>query len=120
MAIYTYITEIDFARWDKVSDKELNELIQEARQVTGIHFLVREHSGIIKRLVHANIYYVHYSLFIPDKNERGTMEARYINFAPHPQSLSSINTLVEKHTLMNYLMGIISGYQYCKHTTINQ
>jgi len=107
MAICTYLHDYEFSDFQKVEDKELNELFQEVRELIPDTFFVQQHKVISKKWLKKPTTTVYYSLY----KLLSKPEVQEINFFVD-NSDSSINTVITKGMLMAYFFGVISGHRY--------
>lgn len=102
MGVYTYINDQDIERWSRVEDAELNELLQEVRQINP-SILIASFAHFIKKHWYSKAKPVTlYSLRV-----NNGYEAQIINF--HQEHEWSINTTVPKSYIMAYLFGYLNG-----------
>jgi len=94
MGMYTWLDENEFEKYKTLSDKDLNELLQEVRQIMP-DIYVQEKNIIIKRLIRSNKIITQYNVY---HRSVGT-EVRCLN----------LNFSSNSH-LFNYLCGLINGY----------
>lgn len=106
MGCYTYFTSTDLSNFSKVSDEEINEMLQEIRSFfPQIYIKEREHIkyGFFKET--RRFLYTVYFTSKPDG-----LDARIVKFyTDHESSLSGLGDRT-KPQIMNYLNGIITGY----------
>ena len=107
MACCTYLGDYEFNKFKSVSDKELNELFQEVRNIDDKYFL-EEREFEIKKRFKKPTKEVRYTLY---KQLRNDCEVQVINFAG---GKSSINGLVDKSYIMTLFYGIINGFNIKK------
>lgn len=113
MAICTYLRQDEFEKYTKVTDTDINELLQEVRRDITSKILIQERVFIKKRVFRKDLpttlYAVYYDL--------GNPEVQMINFCGNTEGF---NTYILKSTLINYLLGIIAGYKYGIEKNNNQ
>lgn len=100
--MYTWLSDSEFELYSKVSNKELNEVFQEVREVMpGIFISERTETNkrLFKKLETKTFYSVYHL--------SGKPEVRCIN----------LNFTSESH-VFNYLCGLINGYHAKKSITI--
>lgn len=98
MGMYTWLNEYEFDLYSKVSDKELNEVFQEVRELMPLIYISeRTHteSGLFKKTKVLTSYTIYHRT-----NGRYT-EVRVMN----------INTS-NKAYVFNYLCGLLNGYNF--------
>ena len=104
MGIYTYITDHDIERWSTVDDKEVNELLYDARKIAPELLISTAElplkRGWFKKPKTITLYTIHVS--------DGHFQARILNF-PSDVSKSSINTYLTKSQTMIYLYGFLNA-----------
>lgn len=113
MGIYTYFSDNDQERYAKVSDKELDDVLQEVRRNFANEYYIKEFITYRKRFLRKSIRVVKYELFHTDNG----FDARVINFAQNHDW--SINTYVDKSYILSYLFGLLSGRAYVYHKYSN-
>lgn len=107
--ICTYLTESEFERWTKVSDKELDEIFQEVRTIFGNNYFISERKYTTKRWFRKPVEKTLYSLYVITHKP----EVQEINFCQEWEY--SINTSVPRSYMITYLLGMLAGH----HKTIN-
>jgi len=109
MGMYTWLDECQQQAYSKVSDKELNELFQEVREVMP-HVFISENIYVRKPLFGKKETIVNYSVYhLSDKQLTSFSEFRFMNL-----NFSS-NAL-----LFNYLCGLLNGYRYNEYKKLSQ
>ena len=107
MPWYTYLNKEDIERWSFTDDHELNDLFQEAKKlnpallISSTSFWLK--MGLFKKKKLVTLYSIRYN--------EGRDQCRIVNFAPIDKSYV-LNEYVDKASVMNYLFGFITGYQY--------
>lgn len=102
MPVTTYLSHQERESWKQVKDKELNELLQEMRQIDK-GWLIETRLFVNKRFFKTETF-ERYSLYC----DFG-IEAQIINFPPNTSEASSINTVVSRDMIMSYLLGYLAG-----------
>lgn len=98
MGIYAWLSEYDFERYSKVSDSELDKILQEARSLIPKVY-VGESIHLEPRLFRKPKRVVTYQIY-SKTSAYGDMEARVLNIA-----------CSNKDYVANYLFGLINGYR---------
>lgn len=115
MGMYTYLTIGEVEVYQRVQDKDLNEIFQEVRALIP-NILIQERLVITKRLFRKPVEsytYTIYNLSVDDMDEvksciDSIYEVRVLN----------IKT-TEMHYVANYLFGLFNGYRSCVCDNIN-
>lgn len=102
MVSYYYENELEAAK--QVSDKDLNELLQEVREISPNLYL-QEHKRTIKKWFKKPQEQTSYTLL----NHVGGLECQIINFAQEHDW--SINGTVAKSYIYTYFYGFLGGYK---------
>jgi hypothetical protein len=110
MPICTYITDSEKEQWTSVSDKEINRLLQEVRQIDP-KCLIQERECTIKRMFRRPKTLRLYTVY----NYVSYGEAQIINFCQ--EHTWSLNTAVSRSYVITYLYGILSGIHVATHKT---
>jgi len=107
--ICIYCTAEELAETMTVKDEELNDLYQKVLTATGglvrVKSIVVTNRSFFRCKVTTKTYYSVYLM-----NSLTDMEVQLGNF--YCNSGSSINTIVNKDTMCNYLMGILHGFSF--------
>lgn len=106
--ITTFLTQSEIEAYTSVEDRELNELLQYARRATDNCILIEVvRSVVTRRLFRANTVEKFYTVYWTNKGQ--DREVTITNFYGGD---CSINTSVPKDTVLNYLMGLLTGVEY--------
>ena len=105
MPITTYIDEHERKKLESVNDSEINELFQKVRQKFDNQYFLEEREFIILRFLRKPKKEIRYILYF----SISWLEVQIINFA---SPKSSICTLVDKSTILNYFCGLLNGFDY--------
>lgn len=97
MSIYTWLSDSEFELYTKVSDKVLNEVFQEVREVMPDVF-ISERTVVERRIFRKNKMKTFYSIYTISKKP----EVRCLN----------LNTSNSDY-VFNYLCGLLNGFN-CK------
>lgn len=111
MAICTYLNQNEIEEWRKVSDEDVNELLQDVNKETGNKYFLKA-VNIVKRRGWFT------SWFLSPVKE--TFYTIYIDFGHLPEVQvmnfympggSSINTSIPKAGIIAYFLGVLAGLQ---------
>jgi hypothetical protein len=105
MPMFTYISDHNRKDWTSVKDNDINELLQEVREKFDNNHLVQEREFTTKKWLRKPVTTTLYDVYYG----KG-MEVQCINFCS--DSESSINPMVSKAHLANFLMGMLNGFDY--------
>jgi len=99
------LSDSEYEKYSKVTDNDINELLQEVRRDITTKILIHGKNFTKKELFRKDlpitIYIVYYDL--------GNSEVEVVNF---PGNTNGFTTYMTKPSLINYLHGIITGYKY--------
>lgn len=116
--ICTYLTAGERETMSTVHDKELNELFQNVRKVTGDNFWIQERTltkrNLFGRIKNVVTLYILYASTLHNRTG-DIIEVHIINFPPENIYSGSINTCVSKAFTMTYLFGTLNGLHVAKH-----
>ncbi len=105
----TYLSNSEKENYSKVSDPELNQLFQRVRKdLSGKRIYIHEYTTTIKRWFNHPIIKKSYEVYW-DAHESAYPEVQIMNFYPDNEYQSTLNSVVSKPVVMNYLYGILSG-----------
>lgn len=114
MSIHTFLNEHEIKSWAHVSDKELDLLYQEVRELSNYRILLQEKHIVIKRFLKKPVTKTVYTLY----NHSGGIDAQIINFAQDHKW--SINTSVTASYIYSYFYGYFNGHFHGKHYELNK
>lgn len=103
----TYLDKQEKQKYSTVTDAEVNDLLQKIRKQTN-KLYIKEYSTIIKRWFAHPIIKKSYEVYW-DRFENEYPEVQIMNFYPEHDHVSSLNSVVPKHTVINYLYGLLAG-----------
>jgi hypothetical protein len=110
MPITTYISESERNYWTTRLDTELLELLTELCETTGKQWALQPHTRLEGHWWHMRttvVYTLYKPLYFVDAFQ--AHEWQVINFYQE-HSGTTINTLVPKDTIVNFIYGYIGGY----------
>lgn len=102
MPILRYLTDWEATQYASVEDKELNELLQVARDINP-KLLAQSYSTYVKRRFRKGYYETRYSVLV--RTEK-SFEVQIINFY---SPSGDIHTVVSAEVLAAYLYGLLHG-----------
>jgi len=102
MGMYTWLSESEFESYSKLSNKELNEVFQEVRELMPDVF-ISERIEVEKRWFSEDKVTTYYNIYTISKRP----EVRCLN----------LNTSTPSH-VFNYLCGLLNGYNAKNKTTV--
>lgn len=104
MSIHTYLHEHEVKEWEHVSDRDLDKLYQEVRQLSNNRILLQEQKTTVRGFMKKPVTKVLYTLY----NYSGSIDAQIINFAQDHKW--SINTSVTASYIYAYFYGYFNGH----------
>jgi hypothetical protein len=113
MGMYTYLSKSEIELAQTVSNKDINDLLQEVNKRFGLRYLVREFPHTEKRLFKKPVLHKYYSLYalhshIKDLSAvKSVEEVQCVNFCQDHEW--SINSTVKASYIITYLLGILCG-----------
>lgn len=107
--ITTYLSTQEKETYSKVTDVDVNQLFQKVQAKQKLKKLyIREYTTTIKRWFSHPLIKKNYELYW-DTNGNDYPEVQIMSFYPENEHQSTLNTVVPKHIVINYLYGILSG-----------
>lgn len=101
--ICSWLTDAEFKLYETVSDKYLNELLQEVRALSNNKYCMQERAGELKGWFGKRTKYAFYILYY----SLGGGQVQQINFCQDHEW--SINPWVSKSYMVILLLGILAG-----------
>lgn len=101
MGAYTWLSEMEFDRFSKVEDKEVNEVLQQVREINPVWFIDERHN-YKKRLfrpIKKETMYTVYEVFV-------------MNGVVSKPEVRVQMSVVTKRDLLNFLYGLNIGYHF--------
>jgi hypothetical protein len=106
MGMYTWLSEGQFEEYSKVSDQELNEILQEVRSLMPNVYVQESQVSTCKGMFYPVVKKTVYSVY--SRTITGQEEVRVLN----------IKT-TDKDYVANYLFGLLNGYRAAAADNIN-